>query len=124
MCVQELVLLLVDHLLLGSKLSLQVGHLLLMLAQLLIPLFLHGLPEVLQGFPRMLVLLLQRPPVLLVSSMALLKICDLLSKLRPEQGLVTKCLLCVLVSLSLPYKGKLDVFQFLTEGCSLLRHGL
>jgi len=74
----------------GAQLSLQVLHLLLMLALVLIALLFGGLPEMLQCLAGMLVLFLQGLPVAFFGLDALLQIDYLLRELCAFQDLAAQ----------------------------------
>jgi hypothetical protein len=74
----------------GAQLGLQVLHLLLMLALVLIALLLGGLPEMLQRLARMLVLFFQGLAMAFFGREALLQVGHLLRELRAFQGLAAQ----------------------------------
>ncbi|MCY1166412.1 hypothetical protein D9M73_63460 [compost metagenome] len=103
----------------GAQLGLQVLHLLLMLALVLVALLLGGLPEMLQRLARMLVLFLQGFAMAFFDRDALLQVGYLLDQLGAFQGLAAQRFAGFAVAGLFIGHGTLGLLQLLARGLRL-----
>jgi hypothetical protein len=103
----------------GAQLGLQVLHLLLMLALVLVALLLAGLPEMLQRLARMLVLFFQGLAMAFFGREALLQVGHLLGELRVFQGLAAQRFAGFAVSGLFLGQRPLGLLQLLARGLRL-----